>query len=29
EAHRILMSLNQSNRDEFRDLVSALESSSA
>lgn len=26
EAHQILMSLNQSNRDEFRDLVSALES---
>ena len=27
EAHQILMSLNQSNRDAFRDLVSALESS--
>ena len=27
EAHQILMSLNESNRDEFRDLVSALESS--
>ena len=26
EAHHILMSLNESNRDEFRDLVSALES---
>ncbi len=26
EAHQILMSLNQSNRDEFRDLVTALES---
>jgi anti-anti-sigma factor len=26
EAHQILMSLNESNRDEFRDLVSALES---
>ena len=25
EAHQILMSLNQSNRDEFRDLVTALE----
>lgn len=25
EAHRILMSLNESNRNEFRDLVSALE----
>ena len=29
EAHQILMSLNQSNRDAFRDLVSALESSNA
>ncbi len=28
EAHQILMSLNESNRDEFRDLVSALESTS-
>ena len=27
EAHHILMSLNESNRDAFRDLVSALESS--
>ncbi|WP_022966811.1 anti-sigma factor antagonist RssC [Denitrificimonas caeni] len=27
EAHQILMSLNESNRDAFRDLVSALESS--
>lgn len=26
EAHHILMSLNESNRDEFRDLVTALES---
>lgn len=26
EAHQILMGLNQSNRDEFRDLVTALES---
>lgn len=26
EAHQILMSLNESNRDEFRDLVTALES---
>ena len=29
EAHQILMSLNESNRDAFRDLVSALESSNA
>ncbi len=29
EAHHILMSLNESNRDAFRDLVSALESSNA
>ena len=25
EAHRVLMSLNESNREEFRDLVEALE----
>ena len=29
EAHQILMSLNQSNRDAFRDLVSALENTHA
>ena len=29
EAHQILMSLNESNRDEFRDLVSALKSTSS